>query len=291
MRANYLFLATCIAVACGLVYLSSRSSSNASDDSHPLASSAKVAGHGDEGIEARLEPETALATAPKAGAYALGESDRVPLPEGRIDEVVQRLTPRAEAGDAEAALALYRKLDHCFSTIRSSPSADEIAIYMSMGAGQQLEDATATSQKDCTSEAPIDYQQRGRWLELAADAGSTEAKLLYAIDSSAFFDSPSQMMSDPKKLERYRRKSTDYMTQLAASGNIDSMLWMARSHSNGIMAEHNPVRAYAYYRTAQMASSAVVPQELIMTARTQLSAKQISQGEVIARELYKRCCS
>lgn len=291
MSSNRIFLFLCIAIAGVFVLLAFLPRHDGSTAS-PMTRTAE------NGRSSTLEAEVAPSSTGAleiirdgGGAFTLSDAERVEVPDGPIDEVVGRLTPLANAGDVRASLALYRKMDQCFEVMRGGPSAQELAMYQAMGASEQYEAQITAAQKDCSTDGSVDLSKRGEYLERAAEGGSLEARLIFATDTSAFFSSPSQMISDPQALADYKRKSVRYMSELANQGNVDSMLWIARSYESGTMLDRDLANSYAYYRAVELSSPGIIPTGMTNNLKALLPAGDQRRGEELARSLHRRCCS
>lgn len=292
MRQGLLFTLVCVVIAIvfvALAYWPSSPNSTASGTLSPLEKEV-VEGPIQNGVLVEGNGVARAVRDSSGGGYVLEVSDRVVVPEGPVDDVVRQLRPRAEAGDAKASLMLYRKLDACFSAANRGVSADEIAIFEAMGSADQFEASIANAQKDCATNGISDFRSRGQWLERAAANGLLEAKLQYATDIDAIFSNPSEMIRDPQRLTDYKQKAVRYMSDLAASGNIESMMWIAKSYESGIMLERNPVNSYAYYRAVELAMPGVMPSGMLSGLRELLPANEQRRGEELARSIHGRCC-
>lgn len=289
MRRSLLFVVVCAFLAFGFLALNHGTRINPARNPNIIATET-VDGPIQNGLLVPSDGESLLSPAQRS-PFFLQSHERVAVPEGPVDQVVRELTPRANSGDADAALGLYRKLDQCFSATHKEINAEQLAIISELGAGAQYEKQALSAQKDCISDGTSDFDSRGHWLERAAAYGSLEAQLIYATDIDAFFPTPSEMIRDPGALENYKRKSVRYMTDRAASGNIDSMIWLAGAYENGIMLERSPVNSYAYYRAADMAMPGIFPNEMISNLRARLPAIEQRHGDDLARSIHARCCS
>ncbi|WP_310151810.1 hypothetical protein [Luteimonas sp. 3794] len=169
-------------------------------------------------------------------------------------------------------------------------NAQEIAIYEAMGAGDQFEKRSADEIADCRTDGSSDFSTRGYWLDKAAAGGSLEAKLIYATDVDAFFPSAAEMIRDPQGLEEYKRKSVRYMSDLAANGNIESMIWIARAYESGWMMERSPVNSYAYYKAVDLSMPGVMPGDMLNHLRGLLPANEQLRADDLARSIHGRCC-
>lgn len=230
---------------------------------------------------------------PSAGrhVYTMSDADRVGVPQGPTAEVVAKLTPMAEAGDARAALALYHKLMLCRASLSTSANSKIIDVYAKAGVdtAKYLQELEA-EQSDCAGSMES-IEQRGRWLEQAAASGLLEAQLMYLSDAEAIVGrDPSAAIRNPEKAREFKTKGLGYLDHLVRTGNIDAMLSMAEIYDAGFIVSRDPVRAYAMSRLADMAQPGLVPQALSESRRNNLSREDQMRAERIAQDSYRACC-
>src|SRR5690606_23796504 len=118
------------------------------------------------------------------------------IPEGNVVEVFQRLQPRAEAGDAHAALAIYLKLRECYQAIDEKLSGEAIRMYEEAGAASSLLQTRLAQLENCEDAGAISTKA-GQWLSQAAEAGVEEAQLIYATNPTPILGSTEDMLRDP----------------------------------------------------------------------------------------------
>jgi hypothetical protein len=222
------------------------------------------------------------------GAYVL--RDRVKMPAGNASKAIQGLLGMAQAGDEKAALAIYMKLGECAVALEDG-SDTELQAYKR--AGMNVETVIANSNKrkeDCAGVGDL-LNQRGAWLEQAASSGLVEAKLLYAIDNQAVLGDETEMLRNPQKVQEYKTKAVQYLSELASDGNVDAMVSLAAAYDGGVLLDQNVVRSYAYYKAAELAMPNTVPSNLISALREKLPAGQASNADLLAKQIYSECCA
>jgi TPR repeat protein len=202
-------------------------------------------------------------------------------------KAIEALLPSARSGDAKAALAIYSKLFSC------RPEVDDSVIRSGIRAGeddQQIAGHLANHREECAGTADL-LLERGRWLEAAAASGLPEAQLLYATDMEAIVGTREQIIRNPEKLMRYKARSSGYLKELAATGNVDAMLALSSVYEHGTLVEQDPVRSYAYGRAAQLAIPSVIPHDMLDRQRATLSPEHLAEGERLGRIIHSTCCN
>lgn len=222
-----------------------------------------------------------------AGAYTL--SRRVTVPQGNAVAAFNRLRPHAEAGDAEAALAIYLKLLECKKALEEDLSEETIEMYEQMGAASSLLATSMAKLEDCegVEKLSIDADQ---WLVQAAEAGVEEAQLLYAADPTPILGDAKDMLRDPVAVQRYRSKSMDYLTALATRGNVEGMLALARSFDSGVLTDRDISKSYAYYKAASLAFPGILSPDFIYSMSQKISPEDRAEAERMASAVHRQCC-
>lgn len=225
----------------------------------------------------------------RRGAYSFPQ--RAHVGSDNALAVIRELTPRAQAGDAEAALTLYLKLNACKDpTSSDSLAPDMMEMNEKLGiSNETIIQRAAKKAEDCLGVTQA-HKERGKWLEQAAKAGHPEAQLLYASDVEGVLGDSDDMLRDPEKVKQYKIDASRYLNDLAAGGNVDAMLLLATDFDNGIMAKQDSVRAYAYYRAAQMAAPSDIPASLLQFKKEKVPAGSRAEADRLAEQIYERCC-
>lgn len=208
---------------------------------------------------------------------------------GNAKGVIAALQPRAQNGDTQAAFDLYLKLNSCFYETRGGLVANN--IYEQAGVARSAAESTEQALIDCEGLSASDYGSRGEWLTKAADSGMVEAQLLFASDASAILGDSSDMLADPDKVKRYRRKAMEYLHRAANKGNVNALMQISNAYRRGILTDPDLVSSYAYYRAAQRASSGLQASDRMQRRyEEQLTAPEVIRSKLLADSIYRKCC-
>lgn len=236
------------------------------------------------------DPAAELVRARRPGVVRRGvlPSRSFDLPRGRAVDVVAALQPRAEAGDNEAALYLFIKIEECRYQLYHGGGNDS---RPPPSAGDSLESQLiARTPPECHGLTLEQYQNNVRWLEQAADAGVVMAQLSYAGNAEAVVGNSSQMLANPEKVIAYRRKAMQYLRQAAASGSLSALMSLSDAYHYGVLAPHDPIRAYAYYYAKDMASPSAYGRQYLDTYADQLEPAQLATAIQQGKGIYDACC-
>ena len=236
------------------------------------------------------DPAAELVHARRPGAVRRGvvPSRSFDLPRGRAVDVVAALQPRAEAGDNDAALYLFIKIEECRYQLYHGGGNDS---RPPPSAGDSLESQLiARTPPECHGLTQEQYQNNVRWLEQAADAGVVMAQLSYAGNAEAVVGNSSQMLANPDKVIAYRRKAMQYLRQAAASGSLSALMSLSDAYHYGVLAPRDPIRAYAYYYAKDMASPSAYGRQYLDTYADQLEPAQLATAIQQGKGIYDACC-
>lgn len=208
---------------------------------------------------------------------------------------IETLKDRAKAGDAKAAYQLSMKLLQCASldaryhdlqqkgdALESNPAVREAAL-------EELAELDATYEK-CREIAPEDVDDRFRWLEIAAEAGNTEAQVTYVATMGILLSDPKYAL-DENWIRSYKERSIKHLASAASRGSVSAMAGLAHTYWDGIITERNRVYAYAYMHAALQ--SGLLPsasQVLDIWARS-MSEKEVDAATRLGVRIYSSCCS
>lgn len=235
----------------------------------------------EDGTDPRLETGSKRIARPNSGGARPGAhysnlATLIPV-EGRAIDVIDALTPAAQAGDAGAALSIYVKANDCRlrseAAHRSAPSTNPLTVIP----------------LDCQGLTREDYLAAGKWVERAADAGSIDAQFLYSTSPEGVLGPPSEWLRDPEGVARYKRKAMAFMTSHANSGSLDAMANLVTAYQYGVLTPADPVKALAYFDAAQRAGAPMSPR-LRASLIQNLSPTEVSNAEQLSRSIYGSCC-
>ncbi|MCS4229830.1 hypothetical protein EDF77_3091 [Stenotrophomonas maltophilia] len=212
---------------------------------------------------------------------------------GDAKQQVLALKPRSDAGDGLATYEIELAVRDCRDLISGEPEASWQAMRR---AGMRtdpdflsklevrLGECVALSQDPTLYEAP--------WLARAAEQGSVEAQLLYAIDvrTAVGAASASELAEREEDVLAWRETSLRYLHALADGGNVEALSGLQSVHENGYRAAKDPVAAYAYGQVLQRLSLSFWSDALLAQSRQALSASQQQRAAEQAEAIYRRCC-
>lgn len=209
---------------------------------------------------------------------------------GNGQDVIDRLAAAANAGDSDAAFEIYLKVSACRRALITTTNDAELAAYKRAGIAESV---LATEERILSECAGLDFEDglaSENWLEKAAFGGSTEAKILYAIDSSASLGASAEMLKDPEKVARYRRNAVVFLNEAANSGSVDALMSLANAYDAGVLVKKNPATSYAYYLAVQRVNSGLIPQVLLDGVLRQMTQQDINSAKERSQQIYDRCC-
>ncbi|SDZ20524.1 hypothetical protein SAMN04487939_12265 [Lysobacter sp. yr284] len=216
-------------------------------------------------------------------------------PAGRAIDVIRRLTPQAEQGDARAALQIFQKLEQCQDAMKTDVRAGGLADQASHAGDRSyaLKQIEAVL-KDCQGIEEQDFASMAYWLENAADGGNLLAMLRYSSAGSRIVvGDATEMLRNPERVIEYKKKALGYLHQASAKGVPEAMLSLANTYKHGVMTKEDPVQAYAYALAAQMVHPSGPPggqAQFLSIYSDGLSPENLAKGKVLARDVYDKCC-
>ena len=213
------------------------------------------------------------------GAFLVEDFGAPPV--GSPQEVVDALTPRAKAGDPEAAYALYLKINEC----------KEIIDSRAMGASSQPIPDAARQLEECIALDPESYATASQWLELAADRGNLSAMLLYSSAPEAMLTDAAEMLKDPQAVVEYKQKAVRHLENAALLGSVDALLRLGNAYRAGIITNQDYQRSYAYYEAVKMIDPSLVPQQTVDDIGRSLNSRELIASRDQGRAIYERCCA
>lgn len=216
-------------------------------------------------------------------------------PPGPALAVIRSLTPQAEQGDARAALQIFQKLEQCQGALKTNLRDGGLSDQATNGGDRvyALKQIEAVLQ-ECQGLEDKDLASMGYWVEKAAKGGNLLAMLRYSDGGYRYLvGDETEMLRNPERVIEYKKKSVEYLHQAASKGVPEAMLSLATTYKLGIMAEADPVQAYAYAKAAQMVHPSGPPggQAQFLTIYSDgLSPDHLTQGNALARAVYDKCC-
>ncbi|NUO75587.1 MAG: sel1 repeat family protein [Lysobacter sp.] len=210
-------------------------------------------------------------------------------PEGDAEDVVARLRPLAEAGDAQASFLIYMKLLECKRALEEGLDQAELRMYADAQEVKARLDKEARKLRDCESYPEVKEPGAGYWLERAADGGSLVAQLMYGIDSASVVGTRTDMLRSPENIIRYKRKAIVYMERAAATGNVDALMSLGQTYENGVLVPEDSMRAYSYFYAAGMFNPAFT-RNFLERLGGKLTREQVELAKQRGTGIFNDCC-
>lgn len=252
-----------------------------------------------ETISADKQPPSTEHSMPQATAGTAKESPKptqAPLgtyevPQGPVVAVYDRLKARADEGDALASFGIYQKLRQCRQLLSRGIEDGVASAFEKAGLGDEYLKGVERQAQDCQGASTLlNTQQPGAWLERAADQGALIAQLMYAADQGEVLGTPQDMINNPEKLIRYKKKAMGFLRSAAESGSSDAMFNLANAYTQGFFAEKSPERAYAYAYAGALLSNSPAANQLRDQYAIDLSTEQIERGRIEGKRMFDHCC-
>ncbi len=218
------------------------------------------------------------------GSKGFVVSESYEAPQGAANIVIDSLRMLADQGDPEAAFDIYMKAKECREGA-AGESKELQEIYAELGLP-----STVGKVEGC-GEIDGDIRSLERtYLGLAAENGFTYAQLIYSVDAAAILGGEQEMISDPGAVVDYKRRALRYLNQASSSGSVDAVMALGRVYDRGVLAERDPVKAYAHHYAARLAAPALVPANFLQKYESELSFANLEEGRRIGRLVHKECC-
>jgi hypothetical protein len=276
----------------------------ASSASRDATSAAAAPAH----LEAKAKPAASQAPPSFGPAHVLPDS-RTPL-----GEAVPTLREYAEAGDADAAVALSWRLSACteraLTRTRDSEQflrgdierekADDRFTEEQRGeriSNLQRQADDYVSERNACLALPADLRADWLgWIDRAAEAGSTAAMRGYARVATAEYYSASDVRDDLDTAIERRDKSRAYLEEALRRGDAEALRDLADAYSDSahpkIYAfDPSKVYTYAYAGTLAGISRGNDLDRLMEEVAGSLDSRQLAEAEAAGRRIYETCCA
>lgn len=209
---------------------------------------------------------------------------------GDARQFVLARVPASQRGDAVATYEIYLAVLDC----KAAGSPAELQDLDAMQSASPAPGALARIERrleECASLLTDTTLMGGRWLERAAEQGSVEAMLMYAIDTESIIGNRADFIREPERIIEWKRNAMHYLERAASLGSVDALLGLAHANEYGVIVKPDPVEAYAYYLAAAQVSPEFARTELLATYASGLSAEQVRDARLRSRQVVIRIAS
>lgn len=196
-------------------------------------------------------------------------------PQGNALDYVRSQIPLSKAGDALATYRIFLTELSCTNSLRDDAPIDGL---------------DTTSLSECESLLTDPEVSGSNWLDIAAEQGSLEARLMYAGSVRHAIGGPEDVLKNPEKVIEWKQRSMAYLEAAASEGSADAISSLSDAYGNGFLTEQDPLREYAYL----LASSRVTPspyvEQLLAAKASRLTSAQRSRASELATNVVNNCC-
>lgn len=234
---------------------------------------------------AKIDPEVVIQN--RGRAYSISRMQS--LPDGDALTHVQSLLQKSKAGDATATYAIYLTVNQCKSAL-DPPSLSLLQAYRTQGIEKQFKDSLEKNLIKCESLMSTPGLSDEPWLKRAADQGSIEAKIMFAIDSTSILGNRSDYLSHPERLIEYRTEAMQNLQYAASTGSVDALMALGNAYETGILTEKSPSQSLAYYKAAYSLAPNAGLQELLSRESKSLSLREVEIANKLSNQIINNCC-
>lgn len=222
-------------------------------------------------------------------AFAISRSGAF-RPSGDAKEFILSRLEASDSGDSTATFEIYLAALDCRNA--GSPSEIQSAALLAGVSDQQsaLDNSERRLQECSSLLKDSTLSPAGKWLLKAAQQGSIEAMLLYAIDTESAFGGSSSAIQAPEAVVEWKRNAASFLNAAANQGSVDALVALGSANTNGIIVEKNPTEAYAYYLAAKRAMPSAFSEKLLGMYKKELSSAQQQAAIRRADAIYGSCC-
>lgn len=209
---------------------------------------------------------------------------------GDAREFVLSRVPASQRGDAVATYEIYLAVLDC----KAAGSPAELQNLDAMRPASPDPGALARIERrleECGSLLTDPSLMGERWLERAAEQGSVEAMLMYAVDTESIIGNRANFIREPERVIEWKRNAMHYLDRAASLGSVDALLGLAHASEYGVIVKPDPVQAYAYYLAAAQVSPEFAWNESLASYASELSAEQARDARLRSRQVVSRIAS
>jgi TPR repeat protein len=221
-------------------------------------------------------------------AFRLGTS--MPSYDGSALDYVRQRERASNDGNAQASYEIFMRIDSCKRAIQSN-DADLYRAYDSIGMSKQYSERIERSLEQCSDIGTDAGLLSKEWLSIAAEQGSIEAQLIYAMSPEETLGTTEDMLRNPAKTESYRNNAVRYLQEAASQGSLDAVAALGRAYDAGIIIERSPIQSHAYQLAAQRADYSLSSELKLDELKKSMSSADINIAETKANLIYIQCCT
>lgn len=238
-----------------------------------------------EEVRERIHPEVFQSLG--ARSYQISRVGDIRPPGDALAYVNERLA-MSESGDALATFDIYLTVMDCRSQLGKSTQGPAGVGKPPVGM-VELQSMQRRLQECGELYGDAGFME-GKWLALAAQQGSIEAKLYYTVDTATVLGDPFERLNNPESIIAWKENAATYLHEVAATGNLDAVLRLSDAYDRGLIVQKNREMAYAYALAANRIQPGLSAPITTRDLEEGLSIKQRESAVALSRQIYSSCC-
>lgn len=238
-----------------------------------------------EEVRERIHPEVFQSLG--ARSYQIARVGDIRPPGDALAYVKERLA-MSESGDALATFDIYLTVMDCRNQLGRSTHGP--AGVGTPPVGMVELQTMERKLRECSELYGDAGFMEGKWLALAAQQGSIEAKLYYTIDTAMVLGDPFERLNNPESIIAWKENAATYLHDVAATGNLDAVLRLSDAYDRGLIVQKNREMAYAYALAANRIQNGLSAPITMRDLEEGLSIKQRESAVALSRQIYSSCC-
>lgn len=226
---------------------------------------------------------------PKQGTAVVRRIHSIQDATSRIDKAAvlelvvatpKRYLDRAKTGDAEAAMALYYTVSNC----RIFRSAD-------LNEERILREKRELTSEDCFTIPKTEARTPQHWLRAAAEAGRSDAQVIFALETGARLNALSRQGIEPdEQLLRDGAQAVSYLESGAREGVREAYQQLAMSYQYGYYGRRDPVLAFAYLSALKQLDPRFTDETLLDQFARHLRPADVLAAQSATARILSECC-
>ncbi|WP_229978759.1 hypothetical protein [Stenotrophomonas lactitubi] len=193
-------------------------------------------------------------------------------------------------GDANSTYEIFLTISDCQNAMEGAPPTNLKDPEQREFALQEIE-YFKTKLAECESLLGDASFNSLNWLELAAEQGSIEARLMYSINPDHILGDVNSYSMKPEKVIEWKEKSISYLEDSSRKGSINALFQLSNVYETGIVAPSDPIKSLAYQIAYDNTKPGNASNERQLELRRSLTPEQQSRADKISKNIIKSCCT
>lgn len=223
-------------------------------------------------------------------AFSLARNEPM-RPPGNAMSYVEGMLPASRSGNAVASYEIFLAILDCGNSLRyEGQEYEPVNSRKDPSLSGNEHDEARQNLADCENLLTNPSFQSADWLTLAAKQGSVEAMLMYSVNPEHVLGPRQDDALQPALAEKWKLDSISYLEQAASLGNVEALYRLSDAYSNDVLAEPDPVEAYAYRSALSKSTGRPLEEWEIRKFQGPLSPAQIPQAQARSNQIVMNCC-